>query len=272
MSDPVVIEDPSDERLAPYHDLRAPDGVARRHGFIVEGKLALERALQAGRHPLASILLSQKRAEGFDQDLAMLASSVAIYVVSQSVMDRVCGFAVHRGVLAHGPSPRPLDASQLLSGLTGDVVVVGLVGLNDVENMGSVFRNAAALGAGAVLLDDRCCDPLYRRAIRVSVGTTLVLPFARLNPRDDMIGLLRDHAFEPVAFTPAGELTLRDLNPADRTALLFGSEGDGLPSSILSAALTVRIPMANGCDSLNVATTSGIALHHVLANRSGGGA
>ena len=265
MNAPVVIDDPTDCRLAPYRDLRAPDAVARRHGFIVEGKLALERALQAGRHPLASVLLSQRVADNLARTLS--ASPVAVYVLSQALMDHVCGFAVHRGVLAHGPPPRPLDASQLLSGLVEAEVVVGLVGLNDVENIGSVFRNAAALEAAAVLLDHGCCDPLYRRAIRVSVGTTLVLPFARLRPREDMIGLLRAHDFESVAFTPRGDTLLSELEPGARVALLFGSEGEGLPTAMLDAARTVRIPMANGCDSLNVATTSGIALHHVLSRR-----
>ena len=267
MINPVVIDDPTDPRLTPYRDLRAPDAVARRHGFIVEGKLALERAVQASRYPLRSILLAGKRAEALGSSLAALPSSVAIYVTSQRVMDCVCGFPVHRGVLAHGHAPLSLDASPLLAALTGAFVVVGLVGLNDVENLGSVFRNAAALGASAVLLDASCCDPLYRRAIRVSIGATLVVPFARLAAHEDMIELLHQHNIEPVAFTPSGATPLRDLKASARTALLFGSEGHGLPTDMLSAARTVRISMANGSDSLNVATTSGIALHHVLADR-----
>ncbi len=267
MSEPVVIEDAADARLAPYRDLRAPDSVARRHGFIVEGRLALERTVQAARHPLASVLLTHHRAEALATSLAGLPPSVAVYATTQRVMDEVCGFSVHRGVLAHGRPPEPVAPSQLLFDLAGAAVIVGLVGLNDVENLGSVFRNAAALGARAVLLDASCCDPLYRRAIRVSVGTTLVLPFARLAPGEDMIELLRHHDYEPLAFTPAGATRLADLEPASRTALLFGSEGPGLPPAMLREATTVRIPMANGCDSLNVATTSGIALHHVLTAR-----
>lgn len=130
--------------------------------------------------------------------------------------------------------------------------------------MGSIFRNAAALGAAAVLLDHSCCDPLYRRAIRVSVGACLTVPFARLTPSADLLGLLAEHRFQPLAFTPAGRISLKALKPSSRCALLFGAEGPGLPPDLLTGALRVRIPMAGGFDSLNVAATSAIALHHLI--------
>ena len=134
--------------------------------------------------------------------------------------------------------------------------------------MGGVFRNAAAFGADAVILDSQCCDPLYRKAIRVSVGATLTVPFARLDADEDALGLIARHGIEPIALSPKGTLPLADLASPDRVAVLLGSEGDGLPPEVLARARSVRIPMAKGVDSLNVATASGIVLHHL---RFGGG-
>jgi tRNA G18 (ribose-2'-O)-methylase SpoU len=130
--------------------------------------------------------------------------------------------------------------------------------------MGGLFRNAAAFGAHAVLLDETCCDPLYRKAIRVSVGAVLTVPFAVGGQAAAMADLLTAAGCELVALSPSGAEDLRELAPRDRTAVLFGAEGPGLPDAILSRAQTVRIAMAGGFDSLNVATTSGIVLHHLV--------
>jgi tRNA G18 (ribose-2'-O)-methylase SpoU len=127
--------------------------------------------------------------------------------------------------------------------------------------MGGLFRNAAAFGVDAVLLDAICCDPLYRKAIRVSVGGVLTVPFATVD--GDMVETLLRHGLEPVALSPSGETPLHSFTPPSRAALLLGAEGPGLPAETLARCRTVSIPMAGSFDSLNVATTSGIALHHL---------
>jgi tRNA G18 (ribose-2'-O)-methylase SpoU len=134
------------------------------------------------------------------------------------------------------------------------------------DNVGGIFRNAAAFGASAVLLDPETCDPLYRKAIRVSVGATLTVPFARV--AGDLPVALRDAGFDTYALSPRGELDLTDLTPGPRAAALFGAEGPGLPRLVMDQVRTVRIPMAQGFDSLNVSTTSGLVLHQIVASRA----
>jgi tRNA G18 (ribose-2'-O)-methylase SpoU len=144
-----------------------------------------------------------------------------------------------------------------------------LFGIGNHDNIGAIFRNAAAFGAGGVLLDATCCDPLYRKAIRVSVGAALTVPFARLDRDADPLGLLAAHGFKAVALSPGGTDTLANLGRSDRMALLLGAEGPGLPRAMMDGARSVAIPMAGAFDSLNVATTCGIALHHLTFQLSG---
>jgi tRNA G18 (ribose-2'-O)-methylase SpoU len=134
--------------------------------------------------------------------------------------------------------------------------------------MGGIFRNAAAFGARAILLDADCCDPLYRKAIRVSVGAALLVPFSRLARDEDPVALLERHGFAPIALSPSGGATLASYRPRARNAVLLGSEGPGLAPALLARTTSVRIPMAPGFDSLNVATTSGIVLHHLASGRT----
>jgi tRNA G18 (ribose-2'-O)-methylase SpoU len=189
---------------------------------------------------------------------------VTAYVVPQSVMDTVVGFSIHRGILALGERGAPLAPAALVEasagGKTRASVLVGLIGLTNHDNVGSIFRNAAAFGADGVLLDAETCDPLYRKAIRVSAGTALVVPFARCACADEMLSGLAAANIEPIALTPRGEETIDSLPPAPR-ALLLGTEGPGLPDAVLARTRRVRIDMAPGVDSLNVAVSSGIALH-----------
>ncbi len=261
----IHIVDADDPRVEAYLTLRERDAVGRRHGFIAEGATVLTKAIQAGRYPLRSVLLSRKQHARLAGVLEALASDVPVYVADQPVLDAVCGFNLHRGVLAFGAHPVLPDPGEWLAQLPRKSTIVCLIGINDVENMGSIFRNAAALGAAGVLLDHRCCDPLYRRAIRVSVGACLTLPFTRLAPEADLLALLAAHGVEPLAFTPGGAVSLKEVQPSPRNALLFGAEGPGLPPDLLVGATTVRIPMAAGFDSLNVAAASAIALHHLAA-------
>jgi tRNA G18 (ribose-2'-O)-methylase SpoU len=261
----VPIDDTDDPRLADYRQVRERDLVGRHGGFIAEGRVVLEKLIARGRHPLRSVLIADKRVASLEPLLANLPEAVEVFAASQAVMDAVVGFPIHRGVLAAGVRAEPgLDA--VLAALPKHALVVGLVGIANHDNMGGLFRNAAAFGADAVLLDDDCCDPLYRKAIRVSVGAALTTPFARAGSAAGMARRLAAEGFAVMALSPAGATQLRDVIAAPRTVVLFGAEGPGLPEAVMAQAQTVRIEMAGGFDSLNVATTSGIVLHQMVAS------
>ncbi|MFS8036798.1 TrmH family RNA methyltransferase [Xanthobacter sp. AM11] len=262
----VPVAGADDPRIADYRAVRERDLVGRDGRFMAEGEVVLR--LLAGRlgpggHRLVSVLLSQAQAGRLADVIAALPPDVPVHVAEQAVMDQLVGFPIHRGILALGEA-RPLpDAGALLDTLGPRALVVAALGLTNHDNMGGIFRNAAAFGADAVLLDAASCDPLYRKAIRVSVGASLVVPFARVPHGRAMLELLAGRGFEVVALSPAGREVLARLARPERVAALFGTEGPGLPGEVLQAVRTVAIPMAGGFDSLNVATTSGIVLHHL---------
>jgi tRNA G18 (ribose-2'-O)-methylase SpoU len=263
------IDDPDDPRLEPYRAVRERD-LSGRHGvFVIEGRVVLEKAVRAMPERIVSVLLAEGREVALAAIIEALAPSLPVYVAGQAVMDAIVGFPIHRGILALGRRAEA-GASDLFRAYGPAALVVGLVGVANHDNMGGVFRNAAAFGADAVALDDTCCDPLYRKAIRVSVGACLTTPFARLGAAAEMVARLAAADFEVVALSPDGGETLADFEAGRRTAVLFGAEGPGLPPPILSRTRTLRIPMSGGFDSLNLATTSGIVLHHIatqLQNR-----
>lgn len=256
----VPVSDPDDPRLEPYRGVKERDLVGRQGRFIAEGRVVVEKLIRAGRHPVRSLLLAQKRVGPMESLLAALPDEVPVYAAGQAVMDAVVGFHIHRGVLALGDRV-DLDVGALLAGLPARALVVALSAVANHDNMGGVFRNAAAFGADAVVLDADCCDPLYRKAIRVSVGAALTTPFAQAARGADLVELLRAADLEVVALSPGGTAELRDVASCPRIAALFGSEGPGLPDEVLARTRTVRIAMAAGFDSLNLATTSGIVLH-----------
>lgn len=259
----VRITDPADPRIAPYRDVRERDLVGRDGRFIAEGEVVLRAISRAGRHPLASVLLAEKRIEGLAEVLDALPGRPTVYAADQAVLDAIVGFHIHRGILALGEPVAPPSPEALLQQAPQSAVVLVLFGIGNHDNMGGIFRNAAAFGAHAVLLASDCCDPLYRKAIRVSVGAVLTTPWARLEPGTDSIDLLISHGFEPLALSPAGGTVLAELKRADKVAALFGSEGPGHSSELLQRARIVSIPMAGEFDSLNVATASGIVLHQL---------
>jgi tRNA G18 (ribose-2'-O)-methylase SpoU len=259
----IRIDDPLDPRVAPFRDVRERDLAGREGGFIAEGEVVLNVLAGSRRHRARSLLIAEKRVEKLAPLIAAFGGEVAVYAAAQSVMDTIAGFPIHRGILAHGERSAPLSAADLLVAAGPDALVVVLFGIANHDNIGGVFRNAAAFGAAGALLDPTSCDPLYRKAIRVSVGATLSLPFARLDPREDAITLLRAHGYTPLALSPAGRTPLKSLARPPRPAVLLGAEGSGLPPNILARAETIALPMADAFDSLNVATTSGIVLHHL---------
>lgn len=263
----ILIDDPLDPRIAPYRDVRERDLVGRDGHFIAEGAVVLRSLLTASRHAALSLLIAEKRVGGLMPLLDGLPEEVPVYTAGQAVLDAIAGFPLHRGILALGRRAAEPEPDALLAGLGSGsgrrAVVLALCGIGNHDNVGGIFRNAAAFGVDAVLLDSGCCDPLYRKAIRVSVGATLMVPFVRLAAGTDLVGLLERNGFQAVSLSPAGAVALAGLRRPGRAALLLGSEGPGLPASVLAHTRTVRIPMAAGFDSLNVATTSGIVLHHL---------
>lgn len=260
-----MIDDPADPRVAPYVQIRERDIVGRRGEFIAEGEVVLRVLLGAdARCRAASLLVAENRLARLAPMLAA-GEVVTVYVASQAVMDAVVGFHIHRGMLAHGVRPADPGPEALLGALAPRSIVLGLFGIANHDNIGGIFRNAAAFGAGAVLLDEACCDPLYRKAIRVSVGATLRVPFTRM-AADDALGVLSQHGFEALALTPAGREALAGLRRPDRAAILLGAEGQGLPPPLLASARTLAIPMAPGWDSLNVAAASAVVLHHLATH------
>jgi tRNA G18 (ribose-2'-O)-methylase SpoU len=226
--------------------------------FVAEGVLALQSVL-ASHYPLMSVLVLRRRLGALDG--LSLPPDVPVYVVGDEVMSAVTGFDVHRGVLGLALRLR-LPAPEELLG-TSPVVVVE--GVNDQENLGSIFRNAAAFGAGAVLLDPTCADPLYRRSVRVSLGHVLTVPFSRLVPWPRSLEALEEAGFVLVALTPEPMAEVLDAVAAElqgsKVALLVGAERSGLSAAVLATARRVRIPIAPCVDSLNVAAATAVALH-----------
>lgn len=261
----IPIDDPADPRLEAYRDIRERDLVGRRGLFVAEGETVLRVLAGQDRFRPLSVLIAPKRQAKLAPILDALPADTPVYLASQPVLDGIVGFELHRGILAIAEKPATTTADELLAGLPAEAMVVALVGISNHDNMGGLFRNAAGFGVEAVLLDPTCCDPLYRKAIRVSVGGVLRVPYARLDEDEDLIGLLERHGFAPVALSPSGETALSRLPPMRRPALLLGAEGPGLPAATLARCRTVSIPMAPGFDSLNVAVAAGIALHQLRA-------
>jgi tRNA G18 (ribose-2'-O)-methylase SpoU len=258
-----VIADPGDARIELYCGLRDADlrrRIEASHGvFVAEGPLTVRRLLGSG-WPVRSLLVRPERLAGID-DIVQSARRlrVPVYVAAQSVFDGIAGYPVHRGILALGerqPERRPTDL------LLDAQLVVILEGLNDHENIGAVFRNAAAFGAAAVFLDPTCGDPLYRRSVRVSAGHVLSVPFARLSPWPYALERIRQAGFSVVALDPGATATIESLRPEGRLALMVGAEGPGLtPAARAQATSVARIDTSVQVDSLNVATALAIALY-----------
>jgi len=278
----VRIEDPADPRVAIYSQLRDRD-LARQQGlFIAEGGLVVRRLVEESPLQCVSMLVSQRRLDGLSDLLAALARrwpAAPVHVAPQQVMDAIVGFHIHRGVLAAGrrPAPQPLEAALAQLRAPAPVVVL-LEGLTNHDNVGGVFRNAAAFGADLVALDSRTCDPLYRKAVRVSIGCALTVPWTRVERVAGEGGALQqlgEAGFVSVALTPDPaaqtlDEALEELAPHAPVALLFGEEGPGLSARALSQAdMRARIPIRRDrCDSLNVAVAAAVALHTLQGARA----
>lgn len=270
------ITDPDDPRIADYRKLKERHLSQEGNRFVAESERVVRRLLSSGL-PVRSLLVTPPR-------LAAMADVVPpagegpypVYLASQSVIDAIAGFHVHRGCLAIGERPAP-GSARIPAGARLVVVVEDLV---DVDNLGSVVRNAAAFGAGALLLSPRAADPFYRKAIRVSLGSVFLLPIIRLERwPEDLLALRRqkgegdgdrDGQGEGTGFTLVGAVIrpgatpIAQLAPPAKTALLLGAEGPGLsPAAVAACDHLVTIPMAPGADSLNVATAGAVFLYHL---------
>lgn len=261
---PVPILSPDDPRVADYRHIRERDLTGRRGLFVAEGAVVLNvLASDASRCRAVSALIAKQRVEAMRPVLERLGPDTPVYAAGQAVMDAVAGFPIHRGILALGCKPEAPDLAILLAQAPEDAVVVVVCGVGNHDNMGGIFRNAAAFGAHAVLLDDRCCDPLYRKAIRVSVGAALRTPFVTGLNALAMLDALEGAGFTLLALSPAGRERLCDVRPGGRAALILGAEGPGLEPAVMARCRTVAIPMAGGFDSLNVAAAGAVALHQL---------
>ena len=263
---PVRVTDRDDPRIAPFRAVRERDIVGREGRFIAEGTVVL-RMLAAAHHAsrdftAEAILLLENRVAGVADVLAQFGDDVPVYVAGATVFDAIAGFNMHRGVLAIGRRGAVSTLAERVAGLPAQSLVLAACGISNHDNVGSMFRNAAAFSADAVLLDRTSCDPLYRKAIRVSVGSVLSVPFSREGSVEGMLDALAAAGFDIWALSPGGAVPIGDVRPGPRVALVVGTEGEGLPKAILDRFRSVRIPQAPGLDSLNVATASGIALHH----------
>jgi tRNA G18 (ribose-2'-O)-methylase SpoU len=259
----VRAADAGDPRLADYvrlTDVHLRRSLEAEHGlFIAEGDKVIRRAIAAG-YQVRSLLIAEDKLAAIE-DLAA-GVDAPLYVLPAAVAEQLTGYRVHRGALA-AMHRRPLrPAGEIVAAARRIVVLEDVV---DHANVGAVFRCAAALGFDAVLLAPRCADPLYRRAVKVSMGAVFAVPYGRLTDWRDGLNWLRDQGFVVLALTPdpaAAPIDRIVAEPPHKVALLIGGEGDGLSARWLAGAdLTVRIPMTRDVDSLNVASAAAIACY-----------
>lgn len=260
----VEVDDLDDPRLSDYAHLREPSRrmhLERERGiFTVEGRLSIETLIEGGRFTVRSLFVAREHVQ---RVATMLGTDVPIYSMPAEAMTEVTGVHFHRGVLAVAERPVLPPVTELVREAR---TVLVLEAVNDHENIGALFRNAAAFGVDAVVLDPTTADPLYRRSTRVSLGHVLRVPFARVADGGwpGALDELRDLGFATVALTPDAEAESLGALVADapeRLALVLGAEGPGLTAAAMaSTARRVRIPMSTGVDSVNVATAAAIAL------------
>ena len=263
----VVVDGPDDPRVAEYRDIGDHDRLLAQGLFVAEGRLVVERLID-DRIPIRSLLLNRAALDALGPRLEHLSRETTTFVAATEDFEQLTGYNIHRGclALAERPAPRLLDEVLFRA---SSLVVLEAVG--NADNVGSVFRNAAAFGVGAVVLSHGCVDPLYRKAIRTSMAATLRVPFTSV-PFPDLwtpaLTRIRAAGFQLVALTlKPGAMDIGDWAKQPRTgrlALLLGNEGAGLTDEAEALAdVRVTIPIRPEVDSLNVSVTSGIALYEL---------
>jgi tRNA G18 (ribose-2'-O)-methylase SpoU len=265
----IAITAADDSRVHDYRAVREPEIVRRRGLFIAEGRLVVGRLLGLPHFRIRSILVSAAGLAALREHAAAGLDSrpdLPLYLVDGDVIDAIGGFHFHRGCLAIAERPEPLDPDAIIAAAAPGRPLVVVEAIAQADNVGSILRNAQAFGAAGVLLDPASVDPLYRKALRTAMGAALSVPWARLAPWPESVSRLREAGIVIAALTPRAMAQPLDAfagaHADRRVALLVGSEGAGLGDAALgSADVHVRIPMAPGADSVNVATATGIALH-----------
>lgn len=257
---PQTIDRPDDPRIAGYARVGDPAWLEANGLFVAEGRLVVQRLLSMPRFTVRSLLLTPAAFHALAP-----ASNVQAYLADQSTLHAITGFNFHRGCLALAERP---GQPVVPAGMNQASRLLAIEAVGNPDNVGGLFRVAAAFGAGGVLLDPATGDPFYRKAIRTSMGAVLSVPFARMEPWPAGLQRFRESGFRILALTPRG--SARDLRTvaserADQNLLLVGAEGAGLSDAALSMAdVLVRIPMAPGVDSLNVTVAAGIAFSHLV--------
>jgi tRNA G18 (ribose-2'-O)-methylase SpoU len=260
------IHDFDDPRVADYRDIK--DATLRdAHGlFVVESRLCVERLIAESRFTVRSVFVTEAALESLRDVLTKLVADTPVYVADRTLLKRVVGYDLHRGCIAAAERGPVSSLDEILGAQPR--LLVGLERVGNPENVGNVFRNAVAFGADAVLLSSGCADPLYRKAVRVSMGGTLRTPFAVIPSWPQAITRLRSEGFLTAALsTDTRAIDLAELGrntqSGQKTVLVLGAEGQGLaPETLEAAEYVVRIPMSPTVDSLNVATAAGVALYH----------
>lgn len=265
----IPVEDADDPRIAAFRDIRERDLTGRQGRFIAEGTVVLRMLATAhktgGAFAAESILILKNRLSGVADILAEFPDDVPVYVAEAPVLDAIAGFHLHRGILALGRRVGDASLDDQIGRLPASSLVLVGCGISNHDNMGAMFRNAAAFHADAVFLDATSCDPLYRKALRVSVGSVLAVPYNRGGGVVEMLERLSEAGFAIWSLSPSGETEIRQIPRSERMALVIGTEGEGLPQSVLSRFHTVRIAQSPQLDSLNAGTASGLALYQMAA-------
>ena len=263
------VEALGDPRVALYRDLREGRLLEEQGCFVAESRHVVRRLLASGRFPVRSLFVTKAALDDLADALAQLADPPPVLLAEHALLCEVAGYHVHQGCLAlaeRGSEPTLAELTRVAA--AGRGLLVGLEQLTDPANVGSVFRNALAFGADGVVLAPGGAHPLFRKSVRVSMAATLAVPFARAEPWPDALGKLRAEGFLLLAcVAQQGARDLRDFGRSlplpERVVLLFGGEGSGLtPAARAAADLEITVPSAADVDSLNVATASGIVLHH----------
>jgi tRNA G18 (ribose-2'-O)-methylase SpoU len=261
---PVIpIDSEDDQRLADYLNVPDAELVERRGIFVAEGRFVVRRLLEESPLAARSVMVTDAALASIP-DLVAARPNLPVYRVSQTVMNGVTGFDIHRGCLAIGERPAPAPWSALVAHAR---TILVLERIGNADNVGGIFRNAIAFGADAILIGPACADPLYRKAIRTSMGAALLVPFAHAEPWLDALRQLRGLGFASVALTPSADApSLSDAAAnlkGSPVAIVLGHEGEGLTAEALEACEhRARIPMS-GFDSLNVASAAAVALYEL---------
>lgn len=257
-----------DGRISDYRNVARPDAMANAGLFVAEGRWVVQRLLKRPRFVTRSVLITPIAFAALTEDVdAGRLASVSVYLVPQALMNEIVGFNIHRGCLALAERPSvPLLTETTITEAT---CVLVLEGVNNPDNVGGIFRSAAAFDVDVIVLGPRCGDPLYRKAIRTSMAATLDVPFVMSGTWPVALDVIRHAGLRLIALTPSADAApLDSVSRQGRIALLLGTEGAGLTHDALAKAdARVRIPTSDRVDSLNVTVAASIVMHHFSAAR-----